>query len=115
MKRYPFPALRPEHLLTFVEMEGFIKDWHDLGLTDEDLFDLQISIMLRPEGWPVIQGTDGLRKMRFAPRRWGRENAGQSECVTSIFPISASFCWLWPSPRIKRRTSRRPTRRPFER
>src|SRR5688500_18993769 len=76
MKGRQFPGLRPEELLTFVEIDGFTRDWRDLGLNDDDLLDLQISIMLRPQGWPLIPGTDGLRKMRFAPARWGTGKRG---------------------------------------
>jgi len=51
-------------------MEGFADDWRSLGLGDSDLMTLQFTIMLRPKGAPVVPGTGGLRKMRFAPARW---------------------------------------------
>jgi hypothetical protein len=66
--RYPRHAFRPEELLNFIELRAFTSAWdHDLGLTDEDLTALQILIMIRPKGAPVIAGTDGLRKLRFSP------------------------------------------------
>lgn len=73
---YPGHAFKPEDLLTFVEMDGFSDDWKDLGLNDEDLMALQISIMLRPKGAPVIPGTSGLRKVRFAPSGWKTGKSG---------------------------------------
>jgi hypothetical protein len=63
-------------LLTFVEMQGFSDDWSDLGLGDKDLQALQIMIMLQPDGPPIISGTGGLRKMRFAPAGWATGKSG---------------------------------------
>lgn len=60
----------PEDLLEFVETDGFVRDWDHLGLSDEDLAALQMTILRG--GWdaPVIRGTGGLRKLRFAPPSW---------------------------------------------
>ncbi|QEH36212.1 Toxin HigB-2 [Aquisphaera giovannonii] len=43
-----------------------------LGLTDDDLRSLQLAILEGPTRYPVISGTGGLRKIRFAPTRGGR-------------------------------------------
>jgi len=68
---YPQHHFDPKDLLTFVEMEGFTKEWHDLGLDDEDdLSALQIMIMMEPHSGPVVRGTGGLRKLRFSPDDW---------------------------------------------
>jgi len=70
MVRSSVADLRPEDLLHFVELRSFTEVWdNELGLTDNDLLALQISIMLRPAAAPVVQGTGGLRKLRFAPLR----------------------------------------------
>ena len=37
---------------------------------------LQFGIMADPRGAPVVPGTDGLRKLRFASSRWGRGKRG---------------------------------------
>jgi len=45
----------------------FTESWRDLGLDDEGhLAALQLSIMASPKSAPVIRGTGGLRKLRFA-------------------------------------------------
>ncbi len=63
--------LSPEDLLHFVELDEFRDDWEQLGLdVEKDLWALQIGIMSDPEGSPVISGTGGLRKIRFAPLKW---------------------------------------------
>ncbi len=65
-----------EDLLDFVELDIFTADWRRLRLDDDDLLELQVSIMLSPKGSPVISGTGGLRKLRFAPSRWHRGKRG---------------------------------------
>ena len=84
--QYPEHAFSdPKDILVFIEMEGFTDDWKSLGLDDEnDLSALQISIMLDPKGSPIIQGTGGLRKMRFSPPEF---NAGKS----SSFRVCYSY------------------------
>jgi hypothetical protein len=63
--------LEPQELLHFIELDEFQQDWNDLGLdVEHDLWDLQQAIMQDPEASPIIPGTGGLRKMRFAPRGW---------------------------------------------
>lgn len=75
--RYPDHMLSPEDLLHFVELDEFRDDWEHLGLdVENDLWVLQIAIMTDPEGAPVIPGTGGLRKMRFAPLEWHTGKSG---------------------------------------
>jgi hypothetical protein len=64
--------------INFVELHGFRDDWLRLKLKDEDLWAIQTLIGADPTSAPVISGTGGLRKLRFAPpaasgrRRWFR-------------------------------------------
>jgi hypothetical protein len=73
---FPRHALRPEELLRFVEFKAFENGWRDLKLDDDDLMALQIMIMLNPKTHPVVEGTGGLRKMRFSPVRWHTGKSG---------------------------------------
>jgi hypothetical protein len=73
---FPMHSFTPEDFLVFVELEGFWDDWCDLGLDDEDLLALQVLIMIQPSRPPVIPGTGGLRKIRFAPARWKSGKSG---------------------------------------
>ena len=73
---YERHAFRPHDLLTFVELRSFTKAWDDMGLTDDDLNTLQIGIMAMPKAAPVVAGTGGLRKIRFAPVGWSKGKSG---------------------------------------
>jgi hypothetical protein len=68
--------LGPAELLSFIEMQGFADDWGRLRLNDDDLSDLQQAILARPRGAPVIAGTGGVRKLRFAPHRSAKGKSG---------------------------------------
>jgi hypothetical protein len=57
--------------MRFVETPVFTKRVKDL-LADEDYRTLQIALLLRPEQGPLIKGSGGLRKVRWAPRGVGK-------------------------------------------
>ncbi len=79
--------LTPEDYLHFVELDGFRDEWERLGLNDEhDDWALQILIMCNPKGPPVIKGTGGLRKIRFAPERWNLGKRGAVRVCYVYFP-----------------------------
>lgn len=85
---YPQHQFNPEDLLTFIEMKGFAEDWKGLQLNEDDLFALQIAIMSDPRAAPVIQGTGGLRKLRFAPSRW---NVGKRDALRVCYVYFEEF------------------------
>jgi hypothetical protein len=64
---YPSHLMDPEDCLSFVESEVFARAWRRCGLTDDDLFELQVCIMAHPKLPPVMKGTGGVRKIRFSP------------------------------------------------
>ena len=80
---YPSHQLKPEDLLYFSEMSGFIDDWKQLGLDVEfDLCALQVMIMADPKHGDVVPGTDGLRKLPFAPPKGigGKRRGERNSC-----------------------------------
>lgn len=60
----------------FVELPGFTRAWAALGLHDADLRALQAAILSGPERHPVVPGTGGLRKVRFARPGESRGKSG---------------------------------------
>jgi len=63
-------------LMEFFELAPFVRRWDAWGFPDEELGNLQIEIMADPRVHPVIQGTKGLRKMRYSPVSWSRGKSG---------------------------------------
>ena len=58
---------------TFIEVPLFSKRWIEIGLTDTDLFELQLVLLDNPDLGRVIEGTGGIRKLRFSlPHRGKR-------------------------------------------
>ena len=56
------------------------------GLSDEDLLALQIMLLKNPESGPVMEGTGGIRKVRFA-----LENRGKSGSVRVCYTDFAEY------------------------
>jgi hypothetical protein len=68
-------------------LDEFQDDWEQLGLdVEEDLWALQILIMTDPTRPQVEPGTGGLRKVRFAPKRWGTGKRGAARVCYVYFP-----------------------------
>ena len=66
----------PEKWPRFVRFPSFTRDWERLGLDDADLQSLEHEILINPTRSPVIQGTRGLRKIRFSGLRAARCKSG---------------------------------------
>lgn len=60
----------------FIHGELFEKQWKELGLTDENLRELQSILLENPKIGPVMQSTGRLRKVRYS---YG--NRGKSHCA----------------------------------
>ncbi|MDE5619318.1 MAG: type II toxin-antitoxin system RelE/ParE family toxin [Ruminococcus sp.] len=64
----------------FVILPEFEKQWAKMGLNDNNLKRLQSELLENPEIGAVMQGTGGLRKVRFA-----FENRGKSGSVRVVY------------------------------
>lgn len=51
---------------TFIQAFEFSKKWDELGMSDDALRELECNIMENTALYPIMRGTGGLRKMRFA-------------------------------------------------
>lgn len=65
---------------TFVYSSVFARQWERAGFSDEDLTELERAIMTDPTGSPIIEGTGGVRKLR-----WARPGSGKSGGVRIFF------------------------------
>lgn len=62
---------------TFIEVPTFSKKWRQLGLTDEDLRELENILINNPKAGDTIQGTGGLRKIRISVDHTGKRGGGR--------------------------------------
>ena len=69
---------------TFIEVPLFTKRWKEIGLDDNDLHSLH------PESGPVMEGTGGIRKVRFP-----LENKGKSGSVRVCYTDFAEYEMLY--------------------
>jgi len=65
---------------SFIELPMFRSKWKTLGFNDDDLRRLQLELLSDPKVGAVMQGTGGVRKMRFA-----FEDRGKSGSVRVIY------------------------------
>ena len=56
---------------TFIEVPLFSKRWKEIGLGEDELQALQIMLLKDPESGPVMEGTGGIRKVRFPLKERG--------------------------------------------
>ena len=52
---------------------------------EADLTELQIEIMGNPRRAPLVRGTNGIRKLRFAPARWNIGKSGAARVLYVFF------------------------------
>ncbi len=60
---------------TFIEVPLFTKRWKEIGLGEEELTKLQVLLLKDPESGPVMEGTGGIRKVRFPISNRGKSGS----------------------------------------
>ena len=68
---------------TFIEVPLFSKRWKEIGLGEKELHALQIMLLKDPESGPIMEGTGGIRKVRFPLKNKGR-SGGARVCYTDF-------------------------------
>ncbi|MDR2050134.1 MAG: type II toxin-antitoxin system RelE/ParE family toxin [Treponema sp.] len=61
----------------FVMLPEFEHQWKKMGLADDELRELQETLLQNPKAGNVIRGTKRLRKMRIAFRGQGKRGSGR--------------------------------------
>ena len=62
---------------TFIMTREFDKNWKGMGLTDDNLKELQEELILNPTKGDPMKGTGGLRKIRIAFENRGKSGSGR--------------------------------------
>ena len=86
----------------FVEIELFTKTWESLKLTDNELKDLQDTLLENPMAGALIRGTGGARKIRIAFEGQGKSGSGRAVYVD--FAVSERIYLLMVYPKSKLET-----------
>jgi len=61
----------------FVHTKIFDRLWESIGYDDDDLSELQKAICENPQGYPVIRGTGGVRKIRISLDERGKSSGAR--------------------------------------
>lgn len=69
----------------FVILPSFEMKWKNLGLNDDDLARLESELISNPKIGPVMRGTGGVKKMRFAFE--GRGKSGSLRVIYVDFEV----------------------------
>lgn len=61
----------------FVQTAPFLRAWEAMGLSDDDLLELEQILLENPEAGDTIQGTGGARKIRIQLNGHGKRGGGR--------------------------------------
>ena len=81
----------PQRWLKFVQVGSFPQSWKGLGLGDDALCELEMSVLANPAAAPVVAGTGGLRKIRFAPSSWRVGKSGAIRVYYALFAADGTI------------------------
>lgn len=81
---------------TFIILPEFDKNWKIMGLSDEDLRRLENLILQNPEAGALMQGTGGLRKLRFALDNRGKSGSARVCYVDFIIQETVFLITAYP-------------------
>ena len=75
---------------TFIELPLFSRRWAEIGLGEDELLALQIMLLKDPTSGPVIEGTGGIRKVRFPLEHRGKSH-GVRVCYTDFEEFEVTY------------------------
>ena len=75
---------------TFIEVPLFTKRWKEIGLGEDELTRLQIMLLKDPESGPVMEGTGGIRKVRFPIANNGKSGSVRV-CYTDFAEYEVTY------------------------
>lgn len=67
----------PETMYEFIRTHNFNKQWKSLGLTEDDLLEVEVALSENPTQGDIIVGGNGLRKMRIALDNRGKSGSAR--------------------------------------
>jgi len=80
----------------FVELCSFQKAWDDIGLTDDDLFELETKLLINPRAGVIIKGSGGARKIRFEAQGKGQRGGARVIYVDVVIGETVYLLYAYP-------------------
>jgi len=80
----------------FLHTKVFDDLWESLGCDDDDLSELQKAISENPQGYPVIRGTGGVRKIRIALEGRGKRGGARILYVDFVLRGIVGLLYAYP-------------------
>ena len=80
----------------FVSLDIFNRLWEDLGLSDDDLKELQEHLNIYPEKGKIIQNTGGVRKIRWKIKGKGKRGGIRVLYIDFIFYEKIYLLMVYP-------------------
>lgn len=80
----------------FVETPTFSRHWSSMGLTDEDLREMQNFIMTHLDAKNTIPGTEGIRKIRWDARGKGKRGGVRTIYIDFLSSEEIFFLYCYP-------------------
>lgn len=81
---------------TFIRLESFLKAWEAIGLTEEDYQSLEDTLLENPQFGPVIEGSGGVRKVRFAVPGKGKRGGTRVIYIDIMVEEAIYFLYAYP-------------------
>ena len=80
----------------FIELPEFLKQWNKLGFSDSDLCELEIYLCRYPSSGDLIQGTGGLRKLRWKIKNKGKKGGVRILYIDFVYFEKIYLVTLYP-------------------
>lgn len=82
---------------TFIRFPAFEKAWVAMGLTEDDYILLERSLLVNPQAGAIIEGSGGVRKVRFALP--GKGKSGGVRVIYADMVIGKTTYMLYAYPK----------------
>jgi len=74
----------------FIYVPSFLRKWQFLGFSEDDLRTLELQVIQSPDCGAVIEGTGGIRKLRFAFPNRGKSGSARV-CYVDFAAYSKTY------------------------
>ena len=81
---------------TFIRLNAFLKAWDAIGLDEEDYRQLEDMLLANPQLGPVIEGSGGVRKVRFAVPGKGKRGGARVIYIDVMVDEAIYLLYAYP-------------------